>query len=150
MIKSTGTACTSTRMEKSMRENTETERGRGKGLKSCLQVQSTKANSKTANHTDKAPISIRIAAATLEAMSKTREKAKASTHMQTETQKKVSTKTVKKSVSTYSPTKTEERGKNNTPRVNSSTEEATKAAENSMIDNCLMRDYLQTLIYFSS
>ena len=67
-----------------------------------------------------------------------------------ETQKKVSGKTVSESVSTNAPSKTEERGKNNTPRVNSSTEEAIKAAENSMIDNCLMRDYLQTLIYFSS
>jgi hypothetical protein len=63
---------------------------------------------------------------------------------------KVSGKTVRKYVSTNTPTKTEERGKVNTPRVNSSTEEATKAAENSMIDNCLMRDCLQTLIYFSS
>ena len=128
MIKYTGTACTS-----------------------GLQVKSTKANSKTTRSTDKAPISIRVATPTLEVGSKAREKAKASTYMQTETQKKVSGKTIRKSVSTYSPTKTEGgQGKNNTPRVNSSTEEATKPAENSMIDNCLMRDCLQTLIYFSS
>jgi len=127
MIKYTGTACTS-----------------------GLQVKSTKANSKTTRSTDKAPISIRVATPTLEVGSKAREKAKASTYMQTETQKKVSGKTISKSVSTNTPTKTEERGKDNSPRVNSSTEEATKPAENSMIDNCLMRDYLQTLIYFSS
>ena len=202
MIKCTGTACTSTRVDKSTRENTETERGTGKGLTSGLQVKSnnwkrkrirevesaaglcrrvarrlrchttasclltgcnqihnssrlnqishTKANGKTTNHTDKAPISIRMATPTLEVGSKKREKAKASTYMQMETQKKVSTKTIIQSVSTYSPTKTEERGRYNTPRVNSSTEEATKPAENSMIDNCLMRDCLQTLIYFSS
>ena len=149
-IKCTGTACTSTRVEKSTRENTETERGTGKGLTSGLQVKSTKANGKTTRSTDKAPISNRMATPTLEVSSKAREKAKASTYMQKETQQKVSTKTISKSVSTNTPTKTEERGRYNSPRVNSSTEEATKPAENSMIDNCLMRDCLQTLIYFSS
>jgi len=137
-------------VEKSTRENTETERGTGKGLTSGLQVKSTKANGKTATDTDKAPISIRMATPTLEVSLKAREKAKASTYMQKETQKKVSTKTMSESVSTNAPSKTEERGRYNSPRVNSSTEEATKAAENSMIDNCLMRDCLHSLIYFSS
>ena len=81
MIKYTGTPCTSKRVEKSTRENSETERVTGKGLTSGLQVESTKANGKTARSTDKAPISNRMATPTLEAMSKTREKAKASTYM---------------------------------------------------------------------
>ncbi len=41
MIKGTGTACTRARMDKSMREDSETERVTGKGLSSCLQVKST-------------------------------------------------------------------------------------------------------------
>ena len=86
MMKCTGTACTSGRMDKSTRENTETERETGKGLTSGLQVKSIKANSKTTTDTDKAPIRIRMATPTLEVGSKTREKAKASTYMQTETQ----------------------------------------------------------------
>ena len=150
MIKGTGTACTSTRMERSTRENSETETETSKGLTSGLQVKSTKVNSKTTTDTDKAPLSFRMAPPTLEVSSKAREKAKASSYMQTETQMKVSGKTINQSVSTNTPTKTEERGRYNSPRVNSSTEVATKPAENSMIENCLMRDCLQPLIYFSS